>query len=115
MRAETKLFEIRDAGTFIPVAATRVINGGDATSWLVSRGGWALGDGPTHVWRLSENVGYSDPLDWGGQSRTMQVAHQHIIEAWDSLESGAVIDVEFLLGMRAEPKLSERVTERGFG
>ncbi len=114
MHAETKLFEIRDAGTFIPVAATRVINNGRDSSWLVHRGGWALGDGPTHVWRLSENVGYSNPLDWPGGSRTMQVAHQHIIEAWDSLTSGAVVDVEYLLGLRAQPKLSERTSEPRF-
>lgn len=50
-----------------------------------------------------------DPYSWG-PSRTLRVVHGHIIQHWDELKSGDVIDVEFLLGERPEPKVSEQVT-----
>lgn len=109
--SEVKLFEIRDAATFIPVAAVASTNGGDLSqrSWLLGRGGWAAGTGPVHLFRLDERGrGYSDPVGWGTQTRTMIVAHRHILAEWDWLVSGDVIDVEFLLGLRDEPKTTER-------
>ena len=113
--SETKLFEIRDSGTFIPVAAVRIVNAGTGStrSWLLERAGWAPHTGPVHLFRLDEaGTGHTDPLEWGSQTRTMPVAHDHIIKAWDSLLPGDVIDVEFILGLRTEPKTSE-MPERG--
>jgi hypothetical protein len=39
----------------------------------------------------------------------MYVAHKHISENFDRLESGSVVCVEHLLGERPEPKTSERL------
>lgn len=46
-----------------------------------------------------------DPFDWN--DRTMRAAHQHMIENWNALESGQVVDVEFILGETAGPKRPE--------
>lgn len=40
----------------------------------------------------------------------MTVAHKNIEEQFDHLESGSVIDVEFILGQTPAPKKSERET-----
>jgi hypothetical protein len=50
-----------------------------------------------------------DPHDWGRDgTRTRLVAHEYIEKNWDSLKSGDVIDVEFILGETATAKTSER-------
>ena len=38
----------------------------------------------------------------------MTAAHQHIIENFDEIEHGGLVDVEFILGETEEPKTSER-------
>ena len=58
---------------------------------------------------VSGSVGATyDPYDWG--NHTLTTAHQYIIENWNNLVSGQVIDVEFILGETTEPKKSERET-----
>lgn len=113
-----KLFEIRDAGTTIPVMATALIARSEEERWLLRRGGYAEDRiDPTLrderyiiLWPLTGGVATYDP--WGHQTlaRTYRVAHQFIIERWHDLDSGDVIDVEFILGERTEPKVSERLT-----
>ena len=56
---------------------------------------------------MNRNATY-DPFAWGSDTRTYQVAHQYIIDHFDELESGAVVDVEFILKETTEPKKSER-------
>ena len=46
-----------------------------------------------------------DPYDW--DTRTMQVAHDWLLSNFDAIASGAVVDVEYILGKRLVPKLSE--------
>jgi hypothetical protein len=46
-----------------------------------------------------------DCYNWN--DRTYKVAHKHIIEHFDELEDGAVIDVEYILGETEAPKKSE--------
>ena len=48
-----------------------------------------------------------DPFEWGLNPRTMHVAHKHIVENFDYLESGSVVDVEFILRETKHPKESE--------
>ena len=57
------------------------------------------GDGESHC----------DPMSWS--TYTLKNAHQYIQEYWEKLESGAVIDVQFLQGLSAQPKTSERFEE----
>lgn len=98
----TKLFEIRDEGTFIPAMAVRV-SGDDG--YLMRRAGFQ--SPMIYLVMLATQKCAFDPWSWS--DRTMQTAHLHIEKEFDRLEDGAVIDVEFLLGETAEPKLSEEV------
>ena len=107
---ETKTFEIRDVGTFIPVVAMRIapfeLPSDSADRYLMRRAGY--GDPLILLTRLDGDgtKALCDPYDWG--DRTWGTAHDYIAEKWFELESGAVIDVEFILGARSEPKHSER-------
>ena len=41
------------------------------------------------------------------------MAHHYIIEHWDKLRDGDVVDVSFILGETQQPKVSERFTTGG--
>jgi len=107
---QTKLFEVRDKGTLIVVMASQAVGETDQENWLLRRMGYGA-PAPDMV-IMTGLVSHPDkstysPYDWG--NRTRQVAHQYIIDHWDSLETGAVIDVEFILEETTEPKQSERM------
>lgn len=113
---QTKLFEIRDTGTFIPVMVTRFESTGisdwDSERWLLSRAGYGNAESQKNYYflqRINSGSGHgsSDSFDHGG-ARTLEVAHDYIKKHWDDLSSGAVIDVEFILGETEKPKISER-------
>jgi hypothetical protein len=52
-----------------------------------------------------------DCYDWGGGG-TMQAAHYWIQGHWEEIQSGAVVDVEFIRGITTAPKQSERITTK---
>lgn len=60
--------------------------------------------------KLTSPEAQYDVHAWPGDHRTMPTAHQYIIDNWDNLESGALIDVEHILGLREAPKQSEQET-----
>lgn len=107
-----KLIEIRDRATFIPAIAIRLDPANEAERYLLARVGYgrepeqqrayvlltkADGSGPAHC----------DPYEWG-QSRTMCVVHKFLVEHFDEIDHGDVVDVEFILGETAAAKRSER-------
>ena len=103
---ETKLLDIRDDGTRIPVLAIRIdpreAYEGD---WDVLNRAAIRSDKVLLLTKLSHYEQHDEPHQWaqtGG--RTMKVAHQHMIDHWDELVSGQVVDVEFILGETAWPK-----------
>jgi hypothetical protein len=112
----TKAFEIRDRATFIPVIAVKLEPACERDRYLLSRAGYGVSSlkQSEYVLLAQINGGFgrvsSDPHDWGSSARTYQVAHDYIIKHFDALESGAVIDVEFILGETTEAKLSEAET-----
>lgn len=106
----TKLFEIRDKATFIPAIGTlcRLEDSASAQeNYLMARAGYG-NDGCILFTRLDGGHAHYDVYG-GWNSRTMQVAHDYITTHWDELESGAVIDVEFILGETTRPKASEAI------
>lgn len=109
---ETKLFEIRDAGTFIPVLAIKLTSTNEQERYLLGRSGYGRTkeEHETYiaVCRISGDRGTftTDPYEQGG-GRTMQFAHSYIRNHWDELISGEVIDCEFLNGETPESKVSE--------
>lgn len=102
---EAKTFEVRDRNTFLPVLAVHMSAGTEGDAYLLrrSRVEWndvvltsLKGDGQCQV----------DPHIWG--CRTKTTAHEYIRKNWGDLESGDVVDVEFILGETKAPKVSER-------
>jgi len=103
----TKAFEIRDACTFIPVIATALLSDADEETYLLGRCGYRNDDISVMVTRLNDSRSANDPHDW--TNRTMVVAHEYIREHFFMVETGSVVDVEFILGERTEWKVSERL------
>jgi hypothetical protein len=98
---ETKFFEVRDEGTFIPVFAIKVSR---ADGYLARRAGY--GEDPcVMLGPLTDGACRSDP--YGHTGRTYPVAHKYIEEHFDELEDGAVVDVRFILGEATAPATSE--------
>ena len=102
-----KLFEIRDRGTFIPCIAIKIQTYNKQNRYLLHRSGFEQPDeehiliGPTNgPIILQDHFSY-----WS--TRTMKTAHIHITQHFDELESGSVVDVEYILGETSEPKHSE--------
>lgn len=117
-----KILEVRDEGTFIPMLCVdmnpeRGVDGGAryrAQRYLLRRCGYPCDDKPNIAISPLNASGYplwNDPYAWGG--RTYPVAHKHIIEHWNELKDGDVIDVQFILGETKAPKASERLTAEG--
>lgn len=110
-----KVFEVRDRGTFIPVIAIKILDGAPVTDqeqYLLRRAGYGFTSECVILVRaecsgVDRNATY-DPYAWGQATRTYCVAHNYIIEYWDTLSTGDVIDVEFILGETATRKTSER-------
>lgn len=117
---ETKAFEIRDVGTFIPVIATRMLPTaspsselGQAEYYLLRRSGYRIATpGAVMLCRMNadgnQHQASADAYGWG-RTRTMTAAHEYIEANWDRLSTGDVIDVEFILKESSAPKLSERL------
>jgi len=105
-----KFLEVRDIATFIPMIAIDCsLTGNLSEDYLLERAGY--GEHRCILFtRLDggRNAEY-DPYEW--RNRTYAVAHQHIIDNWDELTSGDVIDVEFILRETKEKKRSERYLE----
>jgi hypothetical protein len=107
---QSKLFEVRDEGTFIPVLAIKIEqpSGSNAAErYLVGRAGWHAGHGVI-VMNLNSSEASHNPYDWKRSARTMPVAHAYIEQHFDKLEPGQVIDAQFILKETTDPKISER-------
>ena len=110
---KVKTLEVRDEGTFIPVLCVDMnpdlSDAGVSQRYLLRRCGY-LCDRHPNVLMTNLNADgrpcWNDPYGWTG--RTMPVAHNYIIENWETLKDGDVVDVSFILGESATKKVSER-------
>lgn len=110
-----KTIEIRDSATFIPALAVRLEPTNESDRYLLSRAGY--GKTPerqrTYILLMGLSGGEDDvkcdPYDWGN-NRSRFVAHQWLEHHFDEIESGAVVDVEFILKETTEPKKSEQIS-----
>lgn len=119
---QTKALELRDEMTFIPILCvnmnpklatnTEALETATAQRWLLRRCGYPCNGRPNILMTRLSADGYAtnDPYGWPGGSQTFPVAHNWIIEHWNELKDGDVVDVEFILGKTLEPKISERFT-----
>lgn len=104
---ETKLFEIRDNHTFIPVLVVDYQPVSEKEEYLINKAG--LGKGSTYTLQMTDLISMEtnrDAYKWR-DDRTKRIAHQYIEEKWKILKSGEVIDVEYILGETNTPKQSE--------
>ena len=95
---KTKLIEIRDRATFIIALCVDMNPENEAQRWALRRYGFPC-DGQPNIMLTHANGGKratNDPYDWG--DRTFSTAHDYIIENWDTLNDGYVVDVQFILG-----------------
>ena len=112
---ETKLFEIRDSATFIPILAVRFTPANEQESYLLARAGYGLEPGYQGQYVIlcrivgGELDARATPDHWGRSTRTVSTAHHYIINNWEELASGDVVDVEFIKGETSAPKVSERL------
>ena len=125
----SKIIEIRDSGTFIPALAIRLGSPEERERYLLARSGFGrtFEDQSEYIVLCKINGGepcecHIDPFSWGQNPRTMFVAHMYLLnrqqelaraiekhDGFDSLPQGALIDVEYILGIRTEPKESEAI------
>lgn len=121
-----KLFEVRDAGTLIPIFAFRcrpVLLGsqmlgsqtGTQELSLLARAGFDRNGASDCIVIGKLNCG--DPAHsactydpYAHPNRTLRTAHLYIESHWEELKSGDVVDVEFVFGLTKEPKQSESLT-----
>ena len=112
---ETKVFEIRDIGTFMVGVATKLDEADpddpdDNTGYLLSRYGFKRGmPHPVLLYLPSFKQAELDPIYGWNDKRTVPTAHKYIEANWAQLKSGDIVDVRFILGETDEPCESERV------
>lgn len=107
MNLETKVLEIRDAATYIPVLAIRMVSEDPVQQYYLS--GYPTDVPLIALVKIQGSMeAHYDAYDWVG-NRTMQNAHDYIQRHYYALKDGDVVDVEVLLGLRATPKISQRL------
>lgn len=108
---EIKLIEIRDSATFIPAIAIKMGANDSAEHYLLSRSGYGTTneDMSKYVFlaRLQEMQFQYETFMWG-DARTMPVIHEYLQKRWEDVESGQVLDVQYILMENPQPKVSER-------
>jgi hypothetical protein len=106
----TKMFEIRDDGTLMPVIAIKFEPADDRERAVLYRGGYGgtADEQGRYIYliNLNNEEGSTDPYEHR-RGRTRLEAHRYIKQHFDELPPGALIDIEYILGERATPKQTE--------
>lgn len=102
---KTLVLEVRDRLTCIPVMAIQMAADDPTQAFYLRRCGFSDGLGVI-LMKINDQAAHSDIYDW--RDRTMRHAHEYIIDNFDKLNHGDVIDVRTILGETAEPAKSER-------
>jgi hypothetical protein len=108
---ESKVLEIRDKGTFIAALAIRMQGTNPTQQYYFNRCGFPKDGTSITLMCLYDQRATNDPYEWGSLgkgARTLQVAHNFILDCFDALSDGDVIDVETILGETETSKVSER-------
>lgn len=106
-----KYLEIRDRGTCIAALALKMTSQGfGLEANFHRREGYPQDGSGIILMRLSDQKATSDPYQWptvNGDSRTMPRAHLYILEHWNELHDGSVVDVRVILGEETTPAPAE--------
>jgi hypothetical protein len=103
----TKCLEIRDEGTCIAAIAMKMAAANSIESRFFWRVGYPLDGHAVVLMNLSDQRATSDPYGWGGGARTMPIAHNWIIDHFDELTEGQVVDVRVIQGWAEKPAQAE--------
>jgi hypothetical protein len=101
-----KYLEIRDRGTYVGAYAFKINPKNIPSIKIVRRAGFGPQKPYIMLGRLDSNLCTYSPYEHNSP-RTMKVAHLYIIREWDSIKSGDIIDIEFILGETDKPKESD--------
>lgn len=105
---KAKILEIRDEGTFISCLAIELLPDNNEQYWYLLREGYRTVNKNIMITALfGERTASCDPYHWESR-RTWGNAHNYIIEHWDMLNDGDVVDVQYILKETATVKRSER-------
>lgn len=115
---QTKMIEIRDSGTCIAAMAIRMVAGALVISQteletehrFLRREGYPPDGSAIILMRLSDQKATVDPYEWPSltrDARTMPQAHNWITQNWNDIESGDVVDVQYILNETTAPKAAE--------
>lgn len=109
---DSKILEVRDCGTHIPVLAIRMLAKNQVQDYYIhERCGYCSDGGTIMVVILDDGRGTNNPYDWearGMGPRTLPTAHAYIERHFDILRDGDVVDVQFILHESDVVKTSER-------
>lgn len=109
---KTKILEIRDSKTCIPALAIQMLADDEVQAYYVHEHCGYPRDGSSVVLmklrEFDDGEAKNDSCAWVG-ARTMPVAHNYVLDHFDELEDGDVVDVEFILGETEVKKTSERL------
>jgi hypothetical protein len=78
----------------------------DLNTRILRRAGYAPGQVELLLTKLNQGLTRHEPFEWG-DNRALATAHEYIRDNWYRLQSGQVIDVEFILGETTKPKEPE--------
>ena len=109
---ESKVLEIRDEGTFIGVLAIRMLGANPIQAYYLRRCGYPADGSSIMLMLLADGRATNDPYEWparGLGQRTMGNAHNWIIDHFNELSDGDVVDVQVIIGETKESKVSERL------
>lgn len=126
---ECKFIEIRDSATTIPAIAFRLVGETPKQSLMLAAAGYGNAQATQRSFLFLMKIDGAelrdDPFEWTSGSRTMKLAHMilhgpyftHGIDelkkerlkglSFDEIPDGGLIDIEYVLGLRDTPKLTE--------
>lgn len=102
---EIKLFEVVDRATRYSIMVVAYGYKTPKERWLLERVG--LGNGSAYsiqVTELETGKTERDRFKWRSEGRTLFEAYKYIADNWNTLSSGDLIDVEYILGEVDKPK-----------
>ncbi len=125
---DVKLLEARASGTLYAVMAIKLSARNEAERWLLARSGYGETAENQETYVIS---GLIDPcvgpngddllhFSYDGYAWTfpphqddlMQWLTDYLTEHWEELESGQVIDYDYIHERRATPRISDRLVEQ---
>lgn len=106
----TKMLEIRDRGTTIAAMGILMMPNDATEARFMRHCGFPADGSSVILMSLYDQAATNDPYSWadlGKGSRTFQIAHDYILNHWSEIESGDVVDVQYILNETTAPKTAE--------